>query len=147
MKITSVFEPGAAIPPRFTCDGENRNPPLFVAEVPKEAKSLVLIVDDPDAPGGTWTHWVVLNISPEIKEIQEGSVPAGALETLTSFGRSGWGGPCPPSGAHRYYFKLYALDVRSIDIPAQADTHAVRQKMNNHILAEAELMGVYARQK
>jgi len=115
MKVTSsAFQQGANIPSKFTCDGANTNPPLQISDVPAEAKSLVLIVDDPDAPSGLFTHWAVWNISPQATTIAEGSTPKGAQGT-NDFGKSGYGGPCPPSGAHRYYFRVFALD-RELDL-------------------------------
>lgn len=116
MKITSsAFQEGASIPSKFSCDGANSSPPLQIADVPSGAKSLALIVDDPDAPSGLFTHWTVWNISPQINAIAEGSAPKGVLGT-NDFGKSGYGGPCPPSGTHCYYFKIFALD-RELDLP------------------------------
>ena len=106
-----AFENGAEIPSRYTCDGENINPTLIIENVPEGVKSLVLIMDDPDATGGaTWDHWLLWNIPPETKEISENSVPAGAIQGKTSWGTNKYGGPCPPKGSspHRYMFKLYA---------------------------------------
>lgn len=146
MKLTSsAFTSGGAIPSRYTCDAEDVNPPLMIVDVPTGAKSLALIVDDPDAPRGLWTHWTVWNIDPATVEISEQSVPAGAIEGLTSFGRVGWGGPCPGSGSHRYYFRLYALDAKLDSLPADSPIEPLRAAMNGHILAEAELMGRYER--
>ena len=109
MQISSPeFTNNQKIPSKFTCNGVNYNPLLIFSGVPREARSLVLIVDDPDAPVGTWVHWVVYNISPSVKEVKEKSVPQGGIEAVTSFGKPGYGGPCPPSGTHRYFFKLYA---------------------------------------
>src|SRR5438034_3255667 len=117
MKITSsAFQEGGNIPSKFTCDGGDTSPPLQIAEVRSEAKSLVLIADDPDAPSGLFTHWAVWNISPQTNSIAEGNPPKGVQGT-NDFGRSGYGGPCPPSGTHRYYFKIFALD-RELDLPA-----------------------------
>ena len=143
---SSAFQNKELIPSKYTCDGEDINPPLEIEGVPEEAKSLVLIVDDPDAPMGTWVHWVVWNISPEIKHIGEDSIPAaaGAQEGMTDFGRPGYGGPCPPSGTHRYFFKLYALDTE-LDLPASARKEDVEEAMKGHILDSATLVGLYKR--
>ncbi|MBU3978526.1 YbhB/YbcL family Raf kinase inhibitor-like protein, partial [Patescibacteria group bacterium] len=104
MRITSsAFENREQIPGKYTCNGENINPPLKFSEVPGEAKSLVLIIDDPDAPGGTWIHWIVYNISPNLREVGENSIPDDGEEGTTTFGKPGYGGPCPPSGVHRYF--------------------------------------------
>ncbi len=146
MKITSsVFQQGGNIPSRFSCDGANTNPPLQISDVPPEAKSLVLIVDDPDAPSGLFTHWAVWNISPQIITIAEGSTPKGVQGT-NDFGKSGYGGPCPPSGAHRYYFKIFALD-RELDLPSGAKRSQLDAAMKGHVVAQGELMGRYARKK
>lgn len=147
MKISSsVFQNNQMIPSKYTCDGENINPPLLVSDVPKETKSLALIMDDPDAPMGTWVHWTLWNVSPETKEIAQGSIPQGAIEGSTSFGRPGYGGPCPPSGTHRYFFKLYALDI-NLDLHASIDKAKLESAMEGHIIAKAELIGLYSRNK
>ena len=102
MKLTSpAFKPGEKIPARYTCDGLDQSPPLAISEVPDNAESLVLIVDDPDAPAGVWTHWTVWNIDPHAVVIEENTAPVGAVEGITSFGKSGYGGPCPPAGVQR----------------------------------------------
>jgi len=146
MKIESpVFSNNELIPKKYTCDGEDVNPPLKISEVPEEAKSLVLIVDDPDAPMGTWVHWTVWNIDPKTVEIPENSVPEGAVEGITDFGKPGYGGPCPPSGTHRYFFKLYALDT-TLDLDSNAKKTDIEKAMKDHILEKAELVGVYSRQ-
>jgi len=133
------------IPSKYTCDGENVNPPLKISEVPEKSKSLVLIVDDPDAPMGTWVHWTIWNISPKTTEIPENSVPEGAIEGMTDFGKPGYGGPCPPSGTHRYFFKLYALDI-TLDLDTSAKKEDIEKAMEGHILDKAELIGLYSRQ-
>lgn len=146
MKLTSPqFQHNTNIPAKYTCDGEDINPPLKISEVPEEAKSLVLIVDDPDAPMGTWVHWIVFNIPPTTLEIAENSVPDNATEGITSFKNIGYGGPCPPSGTHRYFFKLYALDT-TLDLTPAADKKKLEHAMQGHILAQAELIGLYQRQ-
>jgi len=118
---------------------------LQISDVPPEAKSLVLIVDDPDAPSGLFTHWVVWNISPQISSISEGSTPKGVQGT-NDFGKSGYGGPCPPSGAHRYYFKIFALD-RELDLPSGAKRSRLDAAMKGHVVGQGELMGRYERKK
>jgi Raf kinase inhibitor-like YbhB/YbcL family protein len=146
MKITSsAFQQGANIPSKFSCDGANTSPPLQISDVPSEAKSLVLIVDDPDAPSGLFTHWAVWNISPQTSTIGEGSTPKGVQGT-NDFGRSGYGGPCPPSGTHRYYFKIFGLD-RDLDLPFGAKRSQLDAAMKGHVIAQGELMGRYSRKK
>ncbi len=145
MKLTSpAFRHNETIPSKYTCDGENINPPLEISGVPKDAKSLVLIVDDPDAPSKTWTHWIVYNISPETKEIIENSTPGGT-QGMNDFGKSEWGGPCPPSGTHRYFFKLYALN-KTLDLPNNITKEQLEKAIEGAILDTAELIGVYKRQ-
>lgn len=145
MKIESpVFLDGQSIPARYTCDGENVNPALNISEVPEGTKCLVLIVDDPDAPVGTWVHWTAWNIAPQTTEIRENSVPEGAIEGVTGFGRPGYGGPCPPSGTHRYFFKLYALDM-TLGLDGSAKAGDIEDLMEGHVLGQAQLMGLYRR--
>lgn len=145
MRITSpAFDNNASLPSRYTCDGEDINPPLGLVDVPAEAQSLALIVDDPDAPAGTWVHWTVWNIPPDVRSLGENSVPSGAGEGMTSFGRTGWGGPCPPSGIHRYFFKLFALDT-VLNLTSSVDITTLEKAMEGHILARAELIGWYKR--
>ncbi|MDO8572664.1 MAG: YbhB/YbcL family Raf kinase inhibitor-like protein [bacterium] len=147
MEIHSpIFKSGDDIPPQYTCDGEDINPPLTFDAIPVDAKSLVIIMDDPDSPTGTWTHWLLWNISPNTKEIGEGSVPRGAVQGGTTFGASGYGGPCPGHGKHRYFFKCYALDV-VLDIPEGSKKEILMESMKGHILAEAEMYGCYQRKK
>jgi len=146
MKITSpAFQQGGNIPSKFSCDGGNTNPPLQLSDVPSGAKSLVLIVDDSDAPGGSFTHWAVWNVSPQTTAIAEGSTPKGVQGT-NDFGKSGYGAPCPPSGAHRYYFKIFALD-RQLDLSSGARRGQLDAAMKGHVVAEGELMGRYSRKK
>jgi hypothetical protein len=147
MKIQSpVFQNNQSIPSKYTCDGGDVNPPLEFLEVPKEAKTLALIVDDPDAPKGDWVHWLVWDINPAINQIAENSAPEEAVEGVTDFGRAGWGGPCPPSGTHRYFFKLYALDAK-LNLPSYSVKKDLLQAMNGHIINQAELVGLYQRNK
>jgi len=146
MKITSsAFQEGGNIPSKFTCDGGDRSPPLQIAEIPSSAKSLALIVDDPDAPSGLFTHWIVWNISSQTNEIAEGRAPNGVQGT-SDFGKSGYGGPCPPSGTHRYYFKIFALD-RELNLPSGTKRNQLDAAIKGHVVARGELMGRYSRKK
>lgn len=144
MKITSIaFENNSKIPAKYTCDGENVNPPLNFSDVPANAKTLALIMDDPDAPMGTFVHWILYNIDPSDKGILENSVPLTALQGKTGRGVVGYVGSCPPSGTHRYFFKLYALDtVLNLTNPDKA---ALEKTIQGHILDRAELIGLYSR--
>ena len=140
MKLTSPeFTHNAMIPKKFTCQGEDINPNLVIEEIPPSSVSLVLINDDPDAPVGTWDHWIVFNIPPTEK-IAENSVPG--TQGKNSWGRNDYSGPCPPSGAHRYFFKIYALDTK-LDLSEGASKRQVEQAMEGHILDQAELIGLY----
>ena len=133
------FEHEQSIPAKYTCQGEDVNPPLAIEGIPEGTKSLVMIMDDPDAPAGTWDHWVVWNISPT-SSISEDSVPG--EEGMNSWGKSGYGGPCPPSGTHRYFFKLYALDVE-LELPSTADKRTVEAAMEGHVISQTILIGLY----
>jgi len=145
MKITSsAFKHQKEIPSKYTCEGADVNPPLTISDVPSEATSLVLIVNDPDAPNKTWVHWTVWNINPDQEKISEDSVPEGAQEGLTDFGNCGYGGPCPPSGEHSYFFKLYALD-EELNLPHKADINQLEEAMTGHVIKKAVLIGVYSR--
>ncbi len=147
MQLTSpAFEHEKDIPSQYTCDGQNINPPLKIEAVPENTESLALIIDDPDAPSGTFIHWLVWNIDPKTNKIEENSVPQGAIEGMTNFGETGYGGPCPPSGTHRYFFKLYALDTE-LDLTPNAGKDNLEQAMQGHILDSTELIGLYSRQK
>ena len=144
MKLTSTdFEHEGMIPSEITCDGRDISPELSINDVPEGAKSLALIMDDPDAPGGTFVHWVVWNIPPETGSIERGTEPEG-VQGRTGFGGRGYGGPCPPSGTHRYFFKLYALDDE-LDLREGASKRELEEEMEAHIIAKAELMGKYSR--
>ena len=136
-----VFENKGFIPSKYTCDGANVNPPLSIEATPEGTKSLVLIVDDPDAPMGTWDHWVVWNISPA-KKIEENSVPG--TEGLNSFNKHSYGGPCPPSGTHRYFFKVYALDTK-LELKTNSRKKDVENAIKGHTLAKGEIVGLYKR--
>lgn len=148
-----AFPNGGSIPPRYTCDGDDLAPPLRWSGVPEAAASLALIVDDPDAPDPraprmTWVHWVVYNLPPDASGLPEGAtardLPPGAREGLNDWKRPGYGGPCPPIGRHRYFFKLYALDrvLPDLGTPTKADLEAA---MTGHVLESAELVGTYRR--
>lgn len=146
MQLTSpAFQHNEHIPRQYTCDGANVNPPLNILDAPKEAKSMILIVDDPDAPRGDWVHWTVWNIHPATAVIGENNVPAGAIEGQTDFGQPGYGGPCPPSGIHRYHFKLYALDEKLM-VGEQAAKADLLKAIAGHILEQSTLIGLYKRQ-
>ncbi|OGH19493.1 MAG: phosphatidylethanolamine-binding protein [Candidatus Levybacteria bacterium RIFCSPHIGHO2_12_FULL_38_12] len=145
MKITSsAFLHNQEIPSKYTCDGKNINPPLEFWDIPKNTKTLALIVDDPDAPSKTWVHWVVYNIDPSEKNIPENTIPKGAVLGMTDFGKAGYGGPCPPNGVHRYFFKLYALD-KELDSLENATKEGLEEITKKHILGQAELIGIYKR--
>ncbi len=150
MEIKSpAFSQGEAIPKKYTCDGNDLSPPLKWDSIPAGTKSFALISDDPDAPAGTWIHWVYFDIPPTVKELPEAvskeEHPAqGGIQGITDFRKIGYGGPCPPSGIHRYYFKLYALDIE-LKLKAGASKQQVIDAMQGHILEKAELMGKYSR--
>jgi Raf kinase inhibitor-like YbhB/YbcL family protein len=143
---SSAFEPGGDIPTKYTCDSHDVSPPLEWNGTPGGTQSFALICDDPDAPRGTWSHWVLYNIPPDVTRLAEGVQGLqGAAEGRNDFGRMGYGGPCPPRGpAHRYYFRLYALNTR-LDLPANPTRKQVMDQIQNHIVAQAELMGHYGR--
>ncbi|UCD71713.1 MAG: YbhB/YbcL family Raf kinase inhibitor-like protein [Syntrophobacterales bacterium] len=150
IKITSTaFEEGGMIPKQYTCDGPDISPPLAWGDVPEETKSLALICDDPDAPMGTWVHWVLFNIPADTRELPE-NVPLqkrlanGAIHGMNDFRKIGYGGPCPPGGTHRYSFKLYALGTE-INLEAGITKSELLEAMEGHILAQGQLMGRYRR--
>lgn len=146
MELTSpAFLHNEKIPSKYTCDGANFSPLLRFEKIPQDSKSLVLICDDPDAPMGDWVHWLIWNIDPATTEIPENFSPTDAIQGTTSFGNIGYGGPCPPSGVHRYFFKLYALDT-TLDLPPSTQKADLETAMENHILAQAEMIGLYQRQ-
>ena len=145
MKIVStVFKNNQMIPQKYTCDGKNINPPLQIIDIPKEAKSLVLIVDDPDAPSGDWVHWLVWNIPPTIKFISENESPQGAIQGTNDSGRQNYDGPCPPSGIHHYQFKIYVLDT-ILNLPSNSRKKDLENSMQGHILNKDMLLGLYQR--
>lgn len=146
---SSAFTSGGSIPDIYTGDGADISPPLEWTSPPAGTVSLVLICEDPDAPVGNWIHWVIFNIPPDSAGLPEGVPPgagygASALQGLNSWGSNGYGGPAPPSGTHRYFFRLYALDCM-LRIGARSTADRVRQAMEGHVLASAELMGTYTR--
>lgn len=150
-----AFAAQGEIPSRFTCDGEDTSPPLVWRDAPPGTRSFALIVDDPDAPDPkaprtTWVHWVVYGIPSSVQELAEGAgggrLPAGARSGRNDWKRAGWGGPCPPIGRHRYFHKLYALDVELGDLDAP-DKAALERAMAGHVLARAELVGTYQRHR
>ena len=148
--FSNDFEPEGMIPHMFTCDGEDLSPHLAWDDVPEETKSFALIVDDPDAPMGTWVHWVLFNLPADKRELAENfpadeTLPDGTRQGVTDFGKTGYGGPCPPSGTHRYYFKIYALDEK-IETASVVDKAVLLKAMQGHILAQGQLMGKYKRQ-
>jgi len=145
MKIQSTaFENNQVIPKKYSCDGDGINPPLTFSEIPQDVQSLVLIVDDPDAPSGTFTHWILWNIDPRSSGISENSVPSGAIQGNSDAGEIGYVGPCPPSGTHHYFFKLFALGAK-IDLPLGSKRSDLEKMMVNHIIARTELVGLYSR--
>jgi len=145
MKLSSsAFLNNSKLPAKYSCDGQRINPPLEIKDVPGNAQSLVLIVDDPDAPMGTFVHWLVWNIDPKTAEIPENSIPAGAKQGTNSGGRTGYFPPCPPSGTHRYIFKLFALD-KVLNLTPNASKDNLEQSMQGHILDSVELIGLYSR--
>ncbi len=152
MLTSGAFQAGGSIPPRFTCEGADVSPALSWSGAPAGTTAYALVVDDPDAPGGTWVHWVLFNLPGTLSALPEGvekaAVPkrlGGALQGRNDFRRIGYGGPCPPPGrAHRYVFRLYALDA-ALPLKAGADRRSVDAAMRGHVLAETTLTGTYAR--
>ena len=144
---STAFAPGAAIPSAYTCEGRNVSPPLAWTEPPAGTNSLALISDDPDALGGTWVNWVVYNLTTQTRRLAQG-VPTnaeladGTRQGVTDFGRPGYGGPCPPSGTHRYFFRLYALNA-ALGLKPGATTAQLEAALQGHVLAQGELMGTY----
>ena len=146
LKLTSpAFQSNSPMPAKYTCDGENINPPLLISGVPNSAKSLALIMDDPDAPGKTWDHWVTFNLSSTTGNIKEREEPAG-VKGLNSWGKTGYGGPCPPSGTHRYIFRLYALDS-VLSTKEGATKTEVFKAMEGHVIVAVDLIGLYKRSR
>jgi len=145
MRLNStVFNNNQHLPEQYTCDGENINPPLTIAEVPEQAKSLVLIVEDLDALMGIWVHWLLFNINPTTTTIEANSRPVEAVPGLTGFGSTDYGGPCPSNGTHRYLFKLYALDLK-LQLPAGINKETLEEAIRGHVIAQTQLIGLYRR--
>ncbi|HSG32422.1 MAG TPA: YbhB/YbcL family Raf kinase inhibitor-like protein [Thermodesulfobacteriota bacterium] len=150
IKLTSpAFENGSMIPVRYTCDGNDISPRLNWENIPDGTESIAIIMDDPDAPRGTWVHWVIYNLSPDADELPENiateeTVQDGAIQGKNSWGTIGYGGPCPPGGVHRYFFKIYALDSGPPAHPG-ATKEQLLESMSGHILDEGQLMGKYER--
>ncbi len=147
MKLSSpAFGQNQTIPAKYTCDGDNISPPLEISGVPERAKSLVLIVDDPDAPSGDWVHWLIWNIATDTASLPEGGpLPEGAVEGTTSFGNPGYGGPCPPSGTHHYYFRLYAIGG-DLYLDPSATKKDLEGAIENMVIEKTELVGLYQQQ-
>jgi Raf kinase inhibitor-like YbhB/YbcL family protein len=145
-QLTSeAFAPGQPIPAKYSCDGQDSSPPLQWSDPPAGTRSFTLIMDDPDAPAGVWDHWLLFNLPADTRSLAERATPpAGTRGGRNSWGRTGYGGPCPPRGTHRYFFKLYALDT-NLELAAGATKKELLQAMEGHLLAQAELMGTYAR--
>jgi Raf kinase inhibitor-like YbhB/YbcL family protein len=146
---SSVFQEGGMIPAKYTCDGDDVSPPLEWTGMPEGTKSLALICDDPDAPVGTWVHWVMWNIPPDAKGLAEDvpadpQLPDGSRQGISDSRRPGYSGPCPPGGVHRYYFKVYALDM-TLDLPGSTRKADLLKAMKGHVLAEGQFMGKYSR--
>lgn len=138
-----AFQNEQRIPGKYTCDGDDISPPLAIENIPEKTASMVLLVEDPEATNGTWDHWLIFNIPRDVTRIGENSIPIGT-EGNTSWGNTGYGGPCPPNGNHRYYFKIYALDT-TLRLNQGAPKEEVFEAMKGHIIAESELMGTYER--
>lgn len=143
--LSSEFEDSQHIPEKYTCQGEDINPPLSFMEIPHVAKSLVLVVDDPDAPTQTFVHWLVFNIDPTTPDVEEGSIPDDGMQGKNSAGSNGYVPPCPPSGTHRYFFKLYALDDDLL-LDETAEKEEVEEAMEGHVIDEATLIGLYEKE-
>ncbi|MCF2144547.1 MAG: YbhB/YbcL family Raf kinase inhibitor-like protein [Candidatus Heimdallarchaeota archaeon] len=137
-----AFTHMSTIPRKYTCQGEDIIPPLQFQNIPEGTASLALIMDDPDAPMGTWDHWILWNIDPQTTEIAEGTTPAGAVVGKNSWGKNSYGGPCPPFGQHRYFFKLYALNTK-LELSSDVTKKQLEKAMKGKIIAAAELVGVY----
>ncbi len=147
MKLeSSAFKEGEMIPSEYTCEGLNTRVPLSWSEVPEGVKSFAIIVDDPDAPSGDFVHWLIFNIPLKTTELPENGEPAGAVDGINSANRVGWIGPCPPTGTHHYHFKLYALDTK-LTLTSEAKKSDLLSAMESHVLAEAELVGLYKKSK
>lgn len=146
--VISAFPEGGAIPEKYTCDGSNVSPAIEWSSAPPQAKSFALILDDPDAPSGLFTHWLLYNIPPPAHSLEEGHRPSPPAASGTNdFGKRGYGGPCPPGGTHRYFFKLFALDTASLEVHGAAKRSDVDRAMKGHVLEQSQYMGKYQRKK
>ena len=141
---SSAFADSAVLPAKYTCDGAGISPPLAWSRVPHGTKSLAIICQDPDAPSGTFTHWLLYGLPADLQSMPEGVVPLGARQGTNDFGRVGYGAPCPPSGTHQYIFTIYALDIKP-NVPIGAMKSAVFSALRGHVLAQGRLIGVYRR--
>ncbi len=145
MIVTSAkFNNSSPIPSIYSCDGKSINPPITIEKIPTNTKSLILIMDDPDAPTGTFTHWLLWNIPPNISELKENSIPEKSVVGSNSAGKIGYIGPCPPSGKHRYFFRIYVLDIL-LNLPQGSSRDQLERAMENHVVSKGELMGTYSR--
>lgn len=141
---SKAFRQGELIPQKYTCEGDNINPPVEISGMPEGTATLALIVEDPDAPKGVFDHWVVWNIPPEKAAVAENSIPG--ISGHNGYRKTGYAGPCPPSGSHHYHFKAYALDT-GLDLPAGSAKQALLEAMEGHVLASGELVGIYRKTK
>ncbi len=147
LRVTSpAFENNKTIPSKYGCDGSNVNPPVKIENIPPEAKSLALVLDDKDAPRGTYVHWVLWNIDPSVRDIEENSVPEGAIQGMNDFRKNHYGGPCPPTRPHRYALIIYALDAR-LNLGPKSGKAELEKAIKGHIIAQGQLIGVYKRKK
>jgi Raf kinase inhibitor-like YbhB/YbcL family protein len=145
MKIKSrAFDNQGTIPKKYSCEGDNINPPLEISGIPAKAKTLAIIVCDPDAPNGDFVHWLLWNIDPKTEVIEEGTAPVTAIEGINDAGHNDFLGPCPPSGMHRYEFHIYALDD-VLDLPEISNKDALREQIKGHIIEEAQVTGLYSK--
>jgi len=145
LKLSSpAFENGGKIPRKYSCDGANVNPPLKIENAPSNAKSLAVVFDDIDAPRGTYVHWILWNLVPDAREIEEDSVPDGVVQGMNDFKKANYGGPCPPRRAHKYVFKIYALDTL-LNLNPNGTKKDLEKAMEGHIISQAQLTGFYQR--
>jgi Raf kinase inhibitor-like YbhB/YbcL family protein len=144
--ISTAFDDNALIPPQYTCDGKGYNPPITFHEIPEETVSLILFMEDPDAPGNVFTHWLLYNMPKEIVQIEENQTPSHTKEGMNSIGTIGYVAPCPPSNTHRYIFTLFALNT-FLDLPNGSSKEQIEESMKNHIITTAKLTGIYSKNK
>jgi Raf kinase inhibitor-like YbhB/YbcL family protein len=148
---STAFEDGELIPSKYTCDGKNISPPLKWENIPEETQSIAIICDDPDAPMGIWVHWIIFNLPPETSRLEENfpddeTFPDGTRQGINDFGAVGYGGPCPPAGSHRYFFKIYALDML-VSLVTVVDKQTLLETIDGHIIAHGQLIGRYHRKR